>query len=63
VTGLWSRAQSERERARGFGRVREWERGGERAGHGAQKGRGGADVAGERAVVGASTARRSWAGG
>jgi hypothetical protein len=29
----------------------------------AQKGCGGADVAGERAVVGASTTGRSWAGG
>jgi hypothetical protein len=38
-------------------------RGGGRAGCGAQKGHGREDVAGERAVVGASTARRSWARG
>jgi hypothetical protein len=35
--------------------------GGGQAGRGAQKGRGGLDVAGERAVVGASTVGRSWA--
>jgi hypothetical protein len=58
---LDSRGQSERERE--LGRGRKWERGGGRAGHGAQKGRGGSDVAGERAVVGASTAGRSWARG
>jgi hypothetical protein len=57
------RVRRVRERARGFGRVREGERGGGRAGREAQKGRGGADVAGERAVVGASTAGRSWARG
>jgi hypothetical protein len=34
-----------------------------RAGRGAQKGRGGTDVAGERAVVGVSTAGRLWARG
>jgi hypothetical protein len=57
------RARRARKRASGFGRVREWERGGGRARRGTQKGRGGMDVAVERAVVGASTAGRSWAGG
>jgi hypothetical protein len=51
-----SRARRARERARGFGRVRKLERGGGRAGRGAQKRHGGADVAGEHAHVGASTA-------
>jgi hypothetical protein len=37
--------------------------GGGRAGCGAQKGRGRGDMAGEHAVVGASTAGRSWARG
>jgi hypothetical protein len=59
---LGSRGQSERE-GEGAGRGRTWERGGGRAGRGAQKGRGGSDVAGERLVVGASTAGRSWAKG
>jgi hypothetical protein len=39
-----------RDRARELDRGRKWKRGGGRAGHGVQKGRGGADVAGERAV-------------
>jgi hypothetical protein len=60
---LGSRGQRERERARELGRGRKWERGGGRAGRGAQKGRGGSDVAGERAFVGASTTGRSWARG
>jgi hypothetical protein len=45
------------ERARELGMGRKWERGG------GQAGRGGSNVAGERAVVGASTAGRSWARG
>jgi hypothetical protein len=43
------------ERARELGRGCKWERGGGRAGHGGQKGRRGSNVAGERAVMGAST--------
>jgi hypothetical protein len=57
------RAGRARERARELGRGRKWERGGGRAGRGAQKGRGGSDVDEESAVVGASTAGRSWAKG
>jgi hypothetical protein len=38
-------------------------RGGGRAGRGAQKGHGHGDMAGERAVVGASTTGRLWARG
>jgi hypothetical protein len=57
------RAGRARDRARELGRGRKWERGGGRAGCGAQKGRGGSDVAGERAIMGASTAGRSWARG
>jgi hypothetical protein len=41
VAGLSVRADRARERARELGRGRKWERGGGRAGHGAQKGRGG----------------------
>jgi hypothetical protein len=63
VAELPARMGRAREGARGLDRGRKWERRGGRAGHGAQKGRGGMDVAGERAVVGASTAGRSWAGG
>jgi hypothetical protein len=47
-----------RERASELGRGRKWKRGGGRAGRGAQKGRGRADVAGERADVGAGA--RTW---
>jgi hypothetical protein len=43
-----SRARRARERARGFGRVRKLERGGGRAGRGAQKRHGGASTAGDR---------------
>jgi hypothetical protein len=63
VVELSVRAGRARERARELGRGRKWERGGGRAGHGAQKGCGGSDVAGERAIVGASTAGRSWTRG
>jgi hypothetical protein len=63
VAGLSAHVGRARERARELGRGRKWARGGGRAGHGAQKGREVSDVAGERTVVGASTARRSWAGG
>jgi hypothetical protein len=59
---LGSHGQSERERegARQRAQMREgrWA-----TGRGAQKGRGGSDVARERAVVGASTVGRLWAGG
>ena len=54
---------AERERARELGRGGKWKRGGGRAGRAIQKGRGGSVMAGERAVVGASTAGRSWARG
>jgi hypothetical protein len=50
------RVGRERERVRELGRGRKSERGGGRAGRGAQKGHGGSDVAREHAVVGASTA-------
>jgi hypothetical protein len=63
VAGLSTRVGRARERASESGRGRKWARGGGRAGRRAQKGRGGSDVAGERAVVGVSTAGRSWAGG
>jgi hypothetical protein len=63
VAGLSARVGRARERASESGRGRKWARGGGRAGRGAQTGRGGSDVARERAVVGASTAGRSWAGG
>jgi hypothetical protein len=63
VVELLVRAGRARERARELGRGHKWERGGGRAGRGAQKGHGGSDVAGERAVMGASTAGRSWARG
>jgi hypothetical protein len=58
---VWLRAQGERggERAR----LRAQVRGGSgRAGHGALKGRGRAEVAGDRAGVGTSTVG-TWAGG
>jgi hypothetical protein len=51
---------SVRERARELGRGHKRKRGGGRAGRRVQKGRGGSVVAGEHAVVGASTAGRSW---
>jgi hypothetical protein len=50
VAGLSARVDRARERARELGRGHKWARGGGRVG------RGGSDVAGERAVVGASTA-------
>jgi hypothetical protein len=59
---LCSRGQSEREGERVW-QTTQMREGRGRAGRGAQKGRGRTDVAGERAVVGASTAGRSWAGG
>jgi hypothetical protein len=59
---LGSCGQSEREGERAKQRAQMGEGGG-RAGRGAQKGRGGSVVAGERAVVGASTTGRSWTGG
>jgi hypothetical protein len=52
-----------RERARELARGRKWKREGGRAGRGVQKGRGGSVVAEERAVVGVSTAGRSWVRG
>jgi hypothetical protein len=63
VAELPARVGRARERPRGFGRGCKWARGGGRAGREAQKGRGCADVDGERTDVGASTAGRSWAGG
>jgi hypothetical protein len=63
VVGFSARVGRARERASEYGRGRKWARGGGRVGRGAQKGRGGSDVAGERADVGASTAGRSWARG
>jgi hypothetical protein len=57
VAELSVRVGRARERARELGRGRKCERGDGRAGRGAQKGRGGSNVAEERAVVGASTAR------
>jgi hypothetical protein len=67
VGGRWRRFSVRvgraRERARELGRGRKWKRGGGQVGHGVQKGHGGSIVARERAVVGASTAGRSWAGG
>jgi hypothetical protein len=55
VAGLSTRVGRARERARQLGKGRKWARGSGRAGRGAQKGREGSDVAGERAVVGVST--------
>jgi hypothetical protein len=52
-----------RDMPRGFGRGCKWAREGGRAGHETQKGHGREDVTGERAVMGASTAGRSWARG
>jgi hypothetical protein len=54
---IWSRAQRERERARESSAEGASESGGRwRAGHGAQKRQGRAEVAGDHAVVGTSTA-------
>jgi hypothetical protein len=63
VTELPARVGRARERARELDRGRKLERTGGRAGHRARKGRGRTNVAEERAVVGASTAGRSWAEG
>jgi hypothetical protein len=54
VAGLSARVGTARERASESGRGHKWARGGGRAVHEAQKGRGGSNVAEERAVVGAS---------
>jgi hypothetical protein len=58
---LCTHGQSEREGERAWQRAQMGE--GLKRGMGAQKGRGGSDVAKERADVGASTAGRSWARG